>query len=372
MNRLDEIETRLKAIKSEVEVEGADLVALNTEVDALIEERKGLLDAIETRKQTLEKIASLPESEGEPIVKEDRQMADTIYSVDSKEYRSAWLKNLQGKTLDEIEQRSFAQSGSPVPTLVADKFVEKLKKLAPMMSEITLFRVKGNLKVFVEDTRNAAYKHTENAAITESGDTFATVTLGGTEFAKLVGISKSAAAMSIDAFEDWLVSIIAGDIARQMDNYILNDATNGLAAASITVDTISAAAYTYGSVLKCIADLDAAYDPNAKFYMHKKTLYNGLANIVNSAGDPIFVPDTSVGVGRIMGYPVVLDDYITSTKNPVFFGDATAIYGNLSEDVTVDRDDHYGFGSGTIYFRGWGVFDSKVANTDAFVKLILT
>ena len=72
MSRINDIETRLSAIAKEIELEGADVNALAKETDELMEERQTLLDEIETRKATLAKVASLPEKELEPVVKEEK------------------------------------------------------------------------------------------------------------------------------------------------------------------------------------------------------------------------------------------------------------------------------------------------------------
>ena len=164
-----------------------------------------------------------------------------MYEINSPEYRDLWLRNLQGR-LNEEEKRAWATGTSSdnkatnaIPTMIADKFFEKMKKLAPMLSEITLLRVAGNLNVVAEGTRsNATAKHTENSAMTAATDTTVSVSLGGFEFMKVVQISRTAALMSIDAFEGWLVEMLAGDISRAIDNYILNDSTNGIAKLTYT------------------------------------------------------------------------------------------------------------------------------------------
>lgn len=152
-----------------------------------------------------------------------------------------------------------------------------MKKLAPMLSEITLFRVAGNLKFVAEGTRNTAVKHTENAALAASADTIAQVVLGGFEFMKVIQISRTTKLMSVDAFEGWLVDMLGGDIARAIDNYILNDASNGIAAITYTTGTnqilnTATTGYTYDDVVDLVALLPAAYDAEAKFITNKKTL----------------------------------------------------------------------------------------------------
>ena len=303
--------------------------------------------------------------------------------TNSIEYRNLWLKNLQG-TLNEEEKRAWATTSSgsnkatnAIPTEIANKFFEKMKKMAPMLSEITLLRVAGNLQFIAEGVRNdATAKHVENSAMAAAADTTVAVSLKGFEFMKVIQISRTAALMSIDAFENWLVEMLAGDIARAIDNYILNDESNGVAALTYTTGTnqiLNTQGYTYGDICDLIALLPAAYDAEAKFVVNKKTLYGNIAQILDSVGNPIFVPDTITGVGgRLMGYPVVVDDYVTTANAALYLGKWTDVVGNLPEDIHVDADESAGFTSNSIMYRGIAVFDSKPAKGDAIVRLVAT
>jgi HK97 family phage major capsid protein len=85
------------------------------------------------------------------------------------------------------------------------------------------------------------------------------------------------------------------------------------------------------------------------------------------------VPDTVSGVGgRLMGYPVVVDDYVVSSNGSLYLGRWTDVVGNLSEDIHVDADESAGFTANSIMYRGVAVFDSKPAKTDAIVRLVTT
>ena len=364
LGELDTPETRDALSTEDLEGRMAEIQAIDAELEA----RKAAA-AEEARKA--EEAAQM---EGEKIIEE--KVEEKHMEKNSMEYRNLWLKNLQGN-LTEEETRAYAAAddANAVPQIVSDKFFEKMKKLAPMLSEITLLRVAGNLKFVAEGVRNTASKHTENSAIDAAADTIVNVTLGGFEFMKVLQISRTAKLMSVDAFEGWLVEMLAGDIARAIDNYIINDATNGIAALTWTTSTnqIVAANYGYGNVCDLIALLPAAYDAEAKFLVNKKTLYGKIAQIVDSTGNPIFVPDTVTGVGgRLMGYPVVVDDYVGNTKDELYLGKWTDVVGNLPEDIHVDRDESAGFTSNSIMYRGIAVFDSKPAKGDGIVRLVST
>ena len=373
----EQLQARMDELIAETSEEKRDALG-NDELEARITEMEALKAEIEKRKaaaaEEARKAEEAAQMKGKPII--EKQEERNMFDVKTAEYRDMWLRNLQGN-LNEEEVRAYASnSTNAVPTLVSDKFFEKMKKLAPMLSEITLLRVAGNIKFVAEGTRNTATaKHTENSALSASADTTVSVTLGGFEFMKVIQISRTAKLMSIDAFENWLVNMLAGDIARAIDNYIINDSTNGIAALVWTSNTnqIVNASYTYGKVCDLIALLPAAYDAEAKFLTNKATLYGTLAQIVDSAGRPIFVPDTVTGIGgRLMGYPVVVDDYVSTANKALYLGKWTDVVGNLSEDIHVDADESAGFTSNSIMYRGIAVFDSKPAKGDAIVRLVST
>ena len=376
----EQLETRLEELMAETSEEKREALD-NDALEERINEMEAVKAEIEARKQKAaeeerqaEQVAKM---KGEPIIKkqEERKMFD----IASPEYRAAWIHNLQGNMTEEDRayvSGNTADNGThATPESISTKFFEKMKKLAPMLSEITLLKVAGAVRFVAEGTRNSATKKTENSTLDASADTTVSVVLGGFEFMKVIQISRTARLMSIDAFEDWLVEMLAGDIARKIDDYILNDSTNGIAAITWTSNEnqIVNASYTYAKICDLIALLPAAYDAEAKFLVNKKTLYSTIAQITDSNGNPIFVPDTVTGIGgRLMGYPVVVDDYVTHTNKALYLGKWTDVVGNLSEDIHVDSDESAGFKENAILYRGIAVFDSKPAKKDAIVRLVST
>lgn len=374
----EQLEARLEELKAETSAEKRDALS-NDDLEARINEMEAIQGKLEARKQAAaeeqRQNKEAAQAKGKPIIKEERNM----YDIKTPEYRDLWIRNLQGQ-LNEEEKRAYSAAGTnAVPTIVADKFFEKMKKLAPMLSEITLLRVAGNLKFVAEGVRNpATAKHTENSTLAASDDTTVYVQLGGFEFMKVIQISRTAKLMAIEAFEGWLVEMLAGDIARAIDNYILNDSTNGIAHLTYNTGTnqilnTATTGYTYDNVVDLIALLPAAYDAEAKFLVNKATLYGQIAKIKDNNNAPIFVPDVVSGVGgRLMGYPVVVDDYVATANKGLYLGKWTDVVGNLSEDIHVDADESAGFAANSIMYRGVAVFDSKPAKGDAIVRLVCT
>lgn len=378
--RIKEIEARLAAIKKEIEERGdamkaEEIDALEKETKELTEERAGLIAAAEKRNGILDNIAK-----GAGIVsrtfEQKQDNADPDDPFGTPEYRSAWLKNLRRLPLTDAEKRAYANASGTgaevVPTQTANEIISKVKKLAPMLNEVTLLHVKGAVKFAVEGTNNDAAIHKENAAITAAADTLTTVTLTGYEIIKLVQISDTVMTMSIAAFESWIVDMLAEAIARKVEDFFINGtgssqpkgidkANTWRAENSVTVT--KAGSLTAANVQTLIGLLNAGYDRNAKFAMSKKTLFtdfmplqdNSKNHIVTVQGNNYFV----------YGYPVLLSDYVK--EHEAFLGDFKKVCANLAENINVKNA--YDIDTNSYKYSGIAIFDCTPAIGEAFVKL---
>ena len=379
--RIKEIESRLAAIKQEIESRGAEMTAaeidaLEKETKDLTEERAGIIAAAEKRSGILNTIA-----QGAGVVSRSFEQKPAEEGNDdpaaSAEYRSAWLKQLRRLPLNDAEKRAYsnvAGAGAEViPTQTANEIISKIKTLAPMLNEVTLLHVKGAVKFAVEGTNNDAAIHAENAAITAAADTFTTVTLTGYEIIKLVQISDTVMTMSIAAFESWIVNMLAEAIARKIEDLIINgtgtnqpkgiDKANTWGATN-SVSVGASASLTAANVQALIGLLNAGYDRNAKFSMSKKTLFtdfmplqdNSKNHIVTVQGNNYFV----------YGYPVLLSDYVKDHE--AFLGDFKKVCANLAENIGVKNA--YDIDTNSYKYSGIAIFDCQPAIGEAIVKLV--
>ena len=376
--RLKEIDERKLEIRSLLEGDAeTDLDAMEkelTEIEAEAQELRNKIELagkIQTGEVAVKKIE-------EPEVKS----MDNLNLVEPAEYRSAFFKKLLGKPLTDIEKRAYETytsvntGGAVIPVETANMIFDKMVKVAPMLNEITLLRVAGNIKFAIEGTRNAAALHTENAAITPAADTLTYVTLAGYEYAKVIRISKTVATMAIDAFETWLVNMLAEDIARAIEDDIINgtgsNEPKGVEKANTwttgTLISVAASALDFDDIMDLIALLPNGYMSNAKFLCNSKMFYGSLVKVRDADGMPIYVRDMEAGVGsRLMGFPVILSDKVVD--NTIYFGDFTKVVGNLSQDISVESSTQSGFLYNAIDFRGTAIFDCDIAIPDAFRKL---
>lgn len=380
--RIKEIEARLAAIKQEIEERGdtmkaEEIDALEKETKDLTEERAGLIAAAEKRNGILDNIAKGGGVSVRSFGKKEEDNADPDDPFGTPEYRSAWLKNLRRLPLTDAEKRAYANASGTgaevVPTQTANEIISKVKKLAPMLNEVTLLRVKGAVKFAVEGTNNDAAIHTENAAITPAADTLTTVTLSGYEIVKLVQISDTVMTMSIAAFESWIVDMLAEAIARKVEDFFINgtgtsqpkgiDKANTWGATN-SVSVGASASLTAANVQTLIGLLNAGYDRNAKFVMSKRTLFTDFMPLQDTSKNHIVTVQGNSYF--VYGYPVLLSDYVK--EHEAFLGDFKKVCANLAESINVKNA--YDIDTNSYKYSGIAIFDCQPAIGEAFVKLV--
>lgn len=370
----------LDRLSGEEDLSEDEIKGLEDEADKLEEERKSLIARTEKRSNTLQKIKNgmigntIENSEER---KENKTMNEEKDIRSNAEYRAAFLKRLQGKKLNEQEERALTSAsnsvGAAIPTTTADLVKEKLEESAPLLNEIELLRINGNVTFAVEADATEANVHKEGVTITEDGDVLVPVTLTSYEITKYITISKTVARMSIDAFEVWLANMLARRIARKITKLIISgtgtDQPTGVEKAntwgesnSVTVGATANLASI--DVTNLISKLPGAYDANAKWLMSKKTLFSDFRPLQDKSKNNIFVKEN--GKFYVDGYEVMLDDSVN--YHEAYLGDFKMYAGNLSEEVTVDTDKK--LSSNSFEYLGCAMFDGKPAIGEAFVKLV--
>lgn len=376
--RLQEIEVRMATIAKEIEADGADLSALETEISALKEERKKIFEEAEKRKALLDDIAG---GVGKVIEKvEERQMEKQIELtpenvLESKEYRSAYLKTLMGKPINEVEQRALTtagnSAGAAVPTTLFGQIIDKLVQVSALFNRVTVTHIAGNVTFAIANAKNDAAFKVEGNDGAAPDDTVAAVSLTGFELIKLVEMSAAAKAMSIDGFEQYIVSEIGRKMSIALENAILNGTgtgqPKGVLAETLTSTTYTKGGLTYKDMLKILAQLPTMYHGNAIVVMPRALFFNDFLGMADNTGKPVVVLDPQAPARySVLGYPVVISDYMPT--DTVVVGDFSFYRMNFSKDIAIESDASVGFRSGKNTYRGLAVVDGKVALAEAFVK----
>jgi HK97 family phage major capsid protein len=371
---LQDVEARLSAIDSEI-----DAATEVEAVDKLTEEKRSLADRAKELKDLAERKADAMKLEsgketGKPHEEERKMEEKRTFALESAEYREAFLKNLQGKELDQ-EERAAVTATAAIPTTTMNKIIGIIEK-TPLVAAVDLTYIPGNVTYPAEGTINDAAWVAMGTAAIDSADTLNAISLGAYKLIKTVEITADVQAMAIDAFETWLVNRLANKIAKAVDAGIINGGGStsgqclGIAVSKSTQDgTYTKNAIKWSDIPKIIGTLKTEYLPNASFVMNRTMFFNKILGLQNSQGSPIVVVNPQAPAQyNLLGFPVIVDDNCTS--GDILFGDLKAYKFNFAQAPEVKSDDSVAFRTGSRVYRALALADGKLGDANAIVRFI--
>lgn len=372
--KLREIEARKAELRAKVDVEGADLKALNAESEELLKEEMELRSKIEMA----EKLK--PSSVG-PEVRGGSQMEkEKIFTIESPEYRTAWLKNLMGQRLTEVEERAAGATLSSdvagaIPTQTMNLIIQAFEQNAVLYNLISVTQINGNVSFVIGNKFTDADWHGGTKEGTDADSekaTVTTVTLGGYELIKVLEISAKVQAMTISAFEAWIVQELAKKMMLTIEKAILSgtgtDQPTGILKTGYITQTadFTKAGMTFKDLSAILGTLPTGYYSNAVMVMPKEIFWNEVYGMVDDQKRPIVVADATAPAKYVVaGFPLVITE--NCPADTIIFGDFSTVKLNFSAPVVVESDKSVGFKSGKMTYRGLAVLDIKPTLAEAFV-----
>ena len=372
---------RRNAIAEELDAPEADLDALEAEVRAINEELEARKNN-EAKKAEVRKAIANGEQPVEKIkeFKEVTKMEERIFTPDSVEYRDAYMKNLQGKPMSIEERTALSGASYVIPTETLNKIYGKLEE-NQLIREIDALRIPGYVSVPTATTVNDASWIAMASASTDSSDAMGTVSLTAKKLIKTIEITADIQAMSIPAFQGWLVNKLAQKMEAAICAAIVNGAgcttvPQGVGQCGITTSTAIAGA-TLAKLSAFMGGLKAPYHNGAIWVMSAENFFTYVLPLASDSNGYL-VQD---GIGyRLLGHRVVLDDNVDDCKfksgstaeaanaDHIIFGNFREGYVfNFGEGIQVEADNSVSFRSGSTVYRAMALCDGAVADKDAFV-----
>lgn len=361
---IEQVEERKAQLTKDMEVDGADLNAIEEEMRALNERKDAIKAEVEARAKVVDEVINAPIAT--PIV-EERNM-EKVYDATSKEYRNAFLKNLMGLELTDEERTAYTHTtvntSAVIPTTMLNEIWDKIEAHHSILGDIRIFKTGTVLEIPVRTSIDAgdAKVVNENAANDDEKNTFTKVTLSGKDFAKDVEISYALGTMSIDGFEAYLINEIADRMA-----HALAEDTFAQIKSDMNVDNaIEAETLTWAEVTRLFSLVENA--GTLTVYAKRSTIYKHLAGMTDSTGRPIFQPSAQAGVeGYLLGAAVKVDD--GAGDDMLFVGDGQKVAMNMLQDIMVEKDKD--IKKHVHIYSGYCRAESKLVMDKAFASLNL-
>lgn len=320
---IEEIETRLSSIKTELDNPEADLDALQEEVRMLNEQREELRNAA---KADAEKRAAIAEGLGDVTEthKEEERKTMTIEELrKSPAYINAYADYIKTGRDDECRALLTENVGNtgtlPVPVLV-DQIVRTAWDRDEILSRVRRTYFKGNLKVAFERSADPAYVHTEGTtAPTEESLLLGIVTMIPANIKKWIRISDEAAAMGGETFLRYVYDELTYQVIKKLAGAVVGDIAG--AGTTNTATAVGVTKITAAPGINTVATAAANLTEEAR---NTVVIMNRLSEVnfraAYAAGS--FAVDPFMGLPRV--YTSALPAYDSASANAVY-----AIVGDL-------------------------------------------
>lgn len=225
---LEDVIARMNAISEELNGEGADIEALETETNALIERKASLIA------QKKADVKAVIEDQGETITEnvERTHTMENVITRNSPEYINAYAEAI--KTGDDKIVRSLLTENAlgtvAVPDVVAN-FVKEAWESNEIWRRVPKTYLRGNYKIQYEANAPIAVKHTEGTdPISEENLQMGIVELKPVYFKKYVKVSDEALSLTGEAFLQYIYAEITDRVIAAIINDLMTAIVRSTAA----------------------------------------------------------------------------------------------------------------------------------------------
>lgn len=343
---IDELQERKSAIAAEVDLEGADLDALETEarsINAEIENRKNA----ETKKAEIRSQVAM--GAGEVIEKMEEREQPTMNVEERKnEMMDALAEYIKGRANEE--QRAMLLStnvsgGTVKVSDIVDDFIWTDWDKSPILSRIRKVYVKGNYSVGYEASATGAVKHTEGAAApAEETLTLAYINFVAQYYKKWIRVSDTVLALKGRAFMDYLMDEFGHQLAIALENAVVAEIAASTLSAKVTnaIDNTAAMAgfaalsdeATNPVVILSKATYAAIMNERATTGAKIEDPFNGFEVLFNNTVTGMLVGDLD---GVVANFPEGEDFKFVVDETSLAEQDLVKIVGKVLADIHLVR-----------------------------------
>ena len=407
---LEQRNTLLKEIENLIE-EGK-----TEDADAKMKEVEALDEKWENTKKATANLTALKGStkvtdiENKSVTVEGGTVVDGILENkvdDKKAYEMAWAKTMQGKSLEKGEQEIFdrvnaefnntythdtGNTATLIPETVVAGIWSRATEMYPLLADVKKFNVKGTL-VINKHTAIAAGDaawYDESTPTADEKNTFGQLTLTGCELAKAITVTWKLRSMATEEFIPYIINelgervgvalgtAIAQGRGKPGEGQTFEPEPLGIETALLAEDstpqvvTYNPNASTpdplaYEDFTAAIGKIHSSYLAGTAIYANNATIWGQLANLKDSTGRPLFIPNlTSDGVGRMWGFAVKVDAGVSN--DTVIIGNPNKGYVlNTNEPMSVATEEHVK--ARTVDYAAYTIVDGGLLDNKAFALI---
>ena len=365
--RLNELMTRADEIKGFMETREL--------TDAEAQELAEIRDDVKAIKDALGIAEEIGDEREETSGEETEERAEDEVAQFDRYIRSMAL-NQRG---DDVNLTK-GDNGDIIPTTIANKIIEKLYAICPILERADVYNVKGNLSIpFYDESSHAitvGYAN-EFEELTSSVGNFDTVDLKGFLAGALVKISKSLINNVDFNLTDYIVNRMAYSFKRWVEGECLHGTSQkitGLTDATLSVTASAQTAITADEVIQLHDKIIDDYQGNAIFIMNPATR-TALRTLKGSDGHYLLNDDITSEFGStLLGKPVYVTDNMEAMgagKVAIYYGDMSGLAVKFAEQIDVQVLVERFATQHAVGVVGWAEVDAKVEDLQKVAKLVM-
>lgn len=377
-------ETRAEKVK-ELELLYAKLEA---EQRAITEEEEKQIGAINDEIDMIDKTIDILEDIKERLVKTNEGKREVTGGAGdegseqrAEEERKSFENYLRGIVVGEVRadtNMTLTDNGAVIPTTIAQKIVEKIYDISPILEKSTKYNVKGNLTIpyYPADSNDIEMAYaTEFTDLTADTGKFGTITMGGFLAGALVKVSRSLINNSQFDIVGFVIDHMAYVAARWMEGELLNGTASkitGLSTATQVVTAAAATAITADELIKLQDSVKDAFQENAIWIMSSNTR-TAIRLLKDDVGRYLLQDDINAPFGKtLLGKPVYVSDNMPDMKanaKAITYGDMSGLATKMTEEFEIQVLREHFATQHAIGVVGWTELDAKIENEQKIAVL---
>ena len=363
---------------------------LEAENRAVTEEEEKQIGAIQDEIDQIDKTIEILEKMKERLAETNKGKEEVVDKAESEEgeqraqeEEKAFAEYLRGAVNGELRadtNMTLTDNGAVIPETIANRIVEKVYDICPILEKATKYNVKGNLTIpyYPVDANDIEMAYAEEFKDLESDvGKFGNITLKGFLAGALTKVSRSLINNSQFDIVSFVVDHMAYTYARWAEKELLNgteDKIEGLSGVTQGVTAASATAVTADELIDLQDSVKDVFQQGAIWIMSNKTR-TAIRKLKDGNGRYLLQDDITAPFGKVLlGKPVYVSDNMpemAASAKAIYYGDMSGLAVKITEEFEIQVLREHFATQHAVGVVGWTEMDAKVENEQKISALTM-
>lgn len=363
---------------------------LEAENRAVTEEEEKQIGAIQDEIDQIDKTIDILEKMKERLSETSRGKEEVVDKAEGEEGEqraqeeekmfAEYLRGVANGELRADTNMTLTDNGAVIPEPIANRIIEKVYDICPILEKATKYNVKGNLTIpyYPVDANNIEMAYAEEFKELESDvGKFGNITLKGFLAGALTKVSRSLINNSQFDIVSFVVDHMAFTYARWAEKELLNgteDKIEGLSGVDQGVTATSQTKVTADELIDLQDSIKDAFQQGAIWVMSSKTR-TAIRKLKDGNGRYLLQDDISAPFGKtLLGKPVYVSDNMpemAASARAIYYGDMSGLAVKMTEEFEIQvLREHFAI-QHAVGVVGWTEMDAKVENEQKIAVLTM-